>query len=54
MREDKLQQYREREPDALFDVAIEPPTALLLEVSAEDPSPNPEPRALTPNPNPEL
>ena len=51
MREDKLQQYREREPDALFDVAIEPPTALLLEVSAEDPSPpNPEPR--TPNPEP--
>ena len=54
MREDKLQQYREREPDALFDVTVEPPTALLLEVSAEDPSPNPEPRALTPNPNPEL
>ena len=50
MREDKLQQYRERDPDALFDVNIEPPTALLLEVSAEDPSPNPEP--LTPNPEP--
>ena len=50
MREDKLQQYRERDPDALFDVSIEPPTALLLEVSAEDPSPNPEPR--TPNPEP--
>ena len=34
MREDTLQQYRERDPDALFDVTIEPPTALLLEVSA--------------------
>ena len=34
MREDTRQQYRERDPDALFDVTIEPPTALLLEVSA--------------------
>ena len=52
MREDKLQEYRERDPDALFDVTIEPPTALLLEVRAEDPHPNPEPRTPYPNPNP--
>lgn len=34
MREEKLQEYRDRDPGALFDVTIAPPTALLLEVSA--------------------